>query len=93
MVSKKSGRKTFTTAERKALSIRMKAYHAKKKYNKNQAKIKFPDVPEKIEGKVMIDPCANNLCQTPAVDIGKIEERAYHRGLITAMEIILREIR
>lgn len=35
MGSKKSGRKTFTTAERKALSIRMKAYHAKKKYNKN----------------------------------------------------------
>jgi hypothetical protein len=84
MVSKKSGRKTFTTAERKALSIRMKAWHAKKKYNKNQAKIKFPDVPKELE---------QAMCQTLAVDLNLLREMNYRRGLVTAMECILRELR
>ena len=93
----------WTTAQRKAQSIRTKAWYAKKKYNKNQAKIKFPDVPITYTGVVNkpLKPAFNYLPQaaaadavmTPAVDENYIREYNYRRGLVTAMECILRELR
>ena len=97
MGSKKSGRKTFTTAERKALSIRMKAWHAKKKNNLNQKKFDFKPAKNMIDSPVSYAEATmkpQEPFQTkPAWDAQRAMEFNYRRGLVTAMECILRELR
>jgi hypothetical protein len=87
----------WTNAQRKAQGIRMKKLNAKKKYNKNQAKLKFPDLLRPglnyLPQAAAADANSLNQCQTPAVDEKYIREYNYRRGLVTAMECILRELR
>lgn len=74
----------WTKAQRKAASVRMKKAYAKKKYNEDQKKLEFPP-PAYLD--------AINKPQEAAVDLNYLRDFNYRRGLVTAMECILRELR
>lgn len=49
----------------------------------------------KVRNAAPISPVNESLAQekTPAIDINRIQERAFRSGLVSAIEAILREIR
>lgn len=73
----------WTKAQRKAASVRMKQAYAKKKYNENQKKLEFEPVTYAE---------ATNKPEV-AVDLNHLRDFNYRRGLVAAMECILRELR
>jgi len=77
----------MTRAQRKKISIGMKAAFARKKKGKDQKKFDF-------------EPVSNMTIPTPPFnleqeqeDLKRNAEYQFRRGLVTAMECILRELR
>ena len=80
----------MTRAQRKNLSIKMKAVYAKKKAGKGQKKLDFE--PLLAPGISYAEATMKPQEQT-AMDSVRNNEFHYRRGLVTAMECILRELR
>jgi len=82
----------MTRAQRKNLSIKMKAVYAKKKAGKGQKKFDFEPAANMVNTATFPTP-DSELKLIQHEDARRNAEFQFRRGLVTAMECILRELR
>lgn len=83
-------RKPWTKAQRKRLSISMKAAIA----NRKEEALKLKTLKSLADEANSLQQAKDvEVAMTPSADIEHIREYSYRRGLVTAMECILRELR